>query len=160
MFVARFTGAAGELPGSVVAIDGAHAIVEVQDYGCGRAIRRPRRRFEARVLVRPAGTLSSPTTARRSILRGTIIDVAYRGRGYDHVFRCEAGILTGIFAPSRWPRGANVGIGIDPDSCVAYATVPDTAMDGVEGPTPLGITTAETGVVDVVATGLLAGETG
>ena len=30
LFVARFTGAAGELPGSVVAVDGAHVIVQVQ----------------------------------------------------------------------------------------------------------------------------------
>ena len=162
LFVARFTGAAGELPGSVVAIDGAHVIVQVQglrlrarnsgDLAVGSS---------ARVLVRPAGTrIVAADRLDESTLRGTIVDVAYRGRGYDHVLRCDAGILTGIFAPSRWSRGSNVGVGIDPDSCVAYATVPDTAIDGVERRTPLGITTAETGVVDVVGTGLLAHETG
>ncbi len=162
LFVARFTGAAGELPGSVVAKDGAHVIVQVQglrlrarnsgDLAVGSS---------ARVLVRPAGTrIVAADRLDESTLRGTIVDVAYRGRGYDHVFRCDAGILTGIFAPSRWSRGSNVGVGIDPDSCVAYATVPDTAIDGVERRTPLGITTAETGVVDVVGTGLLAHETG
>jgi ABC-type Fe3+/spermidine/putrescine transport system ATPase subunit len=162
LFVARFTGAAGELPGSVVAVDGAHVIVQVQglrlrarnsgDLAAGSS---------ARVLVRPAGTrIVADDGLDESILRGTIIDVAYRGRGYDHVFRCDAGVLTGVFASSKWPRGANVGIGIDPDSCVAYATVADSAIDRLEGQTPQGVPTAETEVVDVAGTGLLAHEGG
>jgi len=161
LFVARFTGAAGELPGSVVALDGTHVIVQVQGLRL-RARNSGALAVDsvARVLVRPAGTrIVADDRPDESALRGTIIDVAYRGRGYDHVFRCDAGILTGIFASSRWSRGSNVGVSIDPDSCIAYPPAPCAAIDEVEGQTPLGIPTVETGVLDVVGTGLIGHET-
>ena len=59
-----------------------------------------------------------------SALTGRVVDVAYRGRGYDHVVACAGGTLSSVFDANRWPRGAGLTIQIDPDGCVAY---PDDA---------------------------------
>jgi multiple sugar transport system ATP-binding protein len=54
LFVARFTGSAGELPGKVVAIDGGHAIVDVAGYSLRARYAAPLAAgIDVRVLVRP-----------------------------------------------------------------------------------------------------------
>ena len=60
-----------------------------------------------------------------------MIDVAYRGRGYDHVVACPGGTLSSVFDSHRWPRGSELTVGIDPDGCVAYPeTVSETGSVG------------------------------
>jgi hypothetical protein len=54
-----------------------------------------------------------------------VVDVAYRGRGYDHVVRCGDQMLTGIFDDRRYPRGAQVALELAPSGCVAYPADPD-----------------------------------
>ena len=121
-FVARFTGLAGELPGRVVAFDGPeHVLVDL----AGARVRawageRCRLGQHATVLVRPAAThLVDRLDVARGSLCGTVVDVAYRGRGYDHVVTCAAGLLTGVFAARRHERGAGVSIGFDTEGCIA-----------------------------------------
>ena len=76
---------------------------------------------QVRVLVRPAATRVLVETSSRDVtLSGKVVDVAYRGRGYDHVVACAGGTLSSVFDHSRWPRGAELTIQLDPDGCVAY----------------------------------------
>jgi iron(III) transport system ATP-binding protein len=60
--------------------------------------------------------VSAPTGG----LEGTVVDVAYRGRGYDHVVSCAGQILAGCFDAVRHPRGARVRVDLDAGGCVAY----------------------------------------
>lgn len=73
------------------------------------------------VLLRPAAvTLCAPEDPSAS-LRGTVVDSAFRGRGYDHVVRLPDGsLLSEIFAASSRGRNAAVGLHIDPDGCLTF----------------------------------------
>jgi ABC-type Fe3+/spermidine/putrescine transport system ATPase subunit len=123
LFVARFTGSAGDFPGTVAHIDSASVRVQVTDGQqlTARHTSALRIGSAVRVLVRPAGTrISRDLAAAGSSLRGTVIDVAYRGRGYDHVLELPGGTLSAVFDPERFERGAEVTVTIDPNACVAY----------------------------------------
>jgi iron(III) transport system ATP-binding protein len=49
---------------------------------------------------------------------GVIRDVAYNGRGYEHVVEVgEKATLTKVFAVDRFERGDNVKVLLDPQSC-------------------------------------------
>ena len=128
-FVARFTGIAGDLPGRVALIEGDDVVADVAG---GRLRCRAGGPITAgaavRLLVRPAATrLASVPGAAAGSLAGRVIDVAYRGRGYDHVVACEAGSLAAVFSPNRQPYGTNVVVEIDPAGCLAFidATTPE-----------------------------------
>jgi iron(III) transport system ATP-binding protein len=130
LFVARFTGSAGELAGHVVGVESGYAVIDV-------ASRRVRVRYAGsvmvgtmvRVLVRPAATrVLADGDVRANALPGTVVDVAYRGRGYEHVLACTGGSLAAVFDATRRPRGSEVSVGLDPDGCVAYAKAPDADM--------------------------------
>jgi iron(III) transport system ATP-binding protein len=61
-------------------------------------------------------------------LPGRVVDVAYRGHGYDHVIELADGTrLAGVYASDRRPRGETVRIGLDPAGCFAYVAA---ASDG------------------------------
>lgn len=146
-FVARFTGLAGELQGRVLtasspadgmaghARDGSvspeRELVRVllapssttarasellasctQPLSPGQAVQ---------VLVRPpAVTLTAPDDPAAT-LRGTILDSAFRGRGYDHVVRLPDGaLLSEIFAGHGHRREEVVGLRIDPAGCLTF----------------------------------------
>jgi ABC-type Fe3+/spermidine/putrescine transport system ATPase subunit len=123
LFVARFTGSAGELPGKVLAIDGGCAVIDVAGYCLRARYSGPLSAgLRVRVLVRPAATrVLADSMIADVALPGTVIDVAYRGRGYEHVVTCPGGILAAIFDARRWPRGSQLMVGLDPGGCVAYA---------------------------------------
>ncbi len=134
-FVARFTGISGELLGRVCRASGDKLVVEV----AGTTLRCQAGDQAAvgqsvRVLVRPAATAildADRPCSRRSdplpsegTLAGRVVDVAYRGRGYDHVVACEEGTLASVFGQRRWERGATVRISIAAQGCVAYGEAP------------------------------------
>jgi iron(III) transport system ATP-binding protein len=74
-----------------------------------------------RVLIRPAATgLLAAALRPDGSLLGRVVDVAYRGRGYDHVVECGAGTLTAVFDARRWDRGTPVTVTLDPLGCIAY----------------------------------------
>ena len=146
-FVARFTGAAGELPGRTVQ---AHddGLVRVR-VGSGSVLARPIRPVgrdtNVSVLVRPAATSLVPCAAgaapAASALRGVVADVAYRGRGYDHVVELEVGTLSAVHSSRACPRGETVQVQLDPQGCLAFATEPrcdtldlTTVTDDAVGP--------------------------
>ena len=52
---------------------------------------------------------------------GTVVDTAYRGRGYDHVVELPGGTrLTGIFDRNAHSRGTRVHLLLDPEGCFAF----------------------------------------
>src|SRR6185312_5924448 len=76
-----------------------------------------------RILIRPAATGFADAGAREAgggIVAGTVVDVAYRGRGYDHVVGCADSLLTSVFATRPRPRGAEVELALDPEGCNAF----------------------------------------
>ncbi len=121
-FVARFTGVAGEFPVTVVEACGPHHYEVALPFA-------PDERLEALALerfdpgdamslfVRAAGVSLMLAGNSRGV-HGTIVDVAFNGRGYEHVVRVGDGAtLSKIFAPTRFDRGCRVKVCFDASSC-------------------------------------------
>jgi iron(III) transport system ATP-binding protein len=127
-FVARFTGLSGEL--AVRADDrtaDADGTVEVEP--SGPLLRSCRARVsgghvpagDAVLLIRPTALALCGTHEGENHLAGTVTDVAFRGRGYEHAIDIPGhGRLTGIFAPVRSERGEPVGLRLDPTGCYLF----------------------------------------
>ncbi len=162
-FVARFTGLAGELPG-VVEQAAWRGACRVQVGGLAIGARQGTGTSLAggqrvRVLVRaasatiddgteghPAGLPPARGSAPSAIVPAIVSDVAFRGRGYDHVVEVEGGHrLTGIFHTRRIERATQVSLRIDASGCIAFP-------DGPAVPSALAGTGSGTG------TGTVAGE--
>lgn len=123
-FVARFTGLAGEVEGHLHqrTADG-HCTVTTE-----AGVLQARSRgvipigAKVRVLLR-----SAPLHLRRdcgvgSALRGSIVDVAFRGRGYDHVVAISGmGDLMGVFSEERWNRHDEVYVEVPLSGALAFA---------------------------------------
>jgi iron(III) transport system ATP-binding protein len=84
------------------------------------------------ILIRPAAvTLTAPDDPG-ACLHGTVLDSAFRGRGYDHVVRLPDGtLLSEIFAHDSHRREQAVGLRIDPDRCLTFAA--DAAVASSRG---------------------------
>ncbi len=118
-FVASFTGISGSFLGTVVEANG-HKV----EVALGK------RRLECRapaflkvgdaveVLVRPSAT--SFKDRNSNSLPATVLDVAYRGRGYEHVVECDFGVISSVFDSDSNARGSKVDIYIDPHHCLAF----------------------------------------
>jgi ABC-type Fe3+/spermidine/putrescine transport system ATPase subunit len=165
-FVARFTGLSGELQG-VVLERAEHDFVLV---GVGpwrlraRAAQGVAVGEGARVLIRPAATGFADgdgtaggdgVTGDRGgpepgpavgEVEGTMVDVAYRGRGYDHVIACGDGTLTSVFAVRPRVRGAAVRLTLDAAGCIAF---PLTSADEIRYDAELTTVTAGRASADV-----------
>lgn len=124
--IARFTGVAGECTGTAVDVQRGKVVMSLASGQLltGRAIGEHRIGGRSRLLIRPAST---SLTVRRpgeeaavNRLEAIVIDVAYRGRGYDHVVQCDAAMVSGIHAPTAYARGSRVTLRLDPDHCIAY----------------------------------------
>jgi len=118
-FVAAFTGTSGSFLGVVTETHGHHVQVTLG-----------KRRIECRtstslkvgdsveVLIRPSAT--SLSHHHSNSLPAIVLDVAYRGRGYEHVVECEFGVISSVFAAESTARGSRVEIYIDPHDCLAF----------------------------------------
>jgi ABC-type Fe3+/spermidine/putrescine transport system ATPase subunit len=118
-FVASFTGISGNFHGTVVEAKG-HKV----EVALGK------RRVECRapamlnvgdsveVLIRPSATSFKDRSSNS--LPATVLDVAYRGRGYEHVVECEFGVISSVFDADSSARGSKVDIYIDPLHCLAF----------------------------------------
>jgi len=140
-FVARFTGLAGELAGQLAGgptgsptaaraggADAAGAGAVLVRTAAGLVSAAATAGVAAaggavRVLIRPAAVTLAPAEPGDSgDPSGTVVDTAYRGRGYDHVVELPGGVrLTGIFDRAAHPRGTAVRLLLDPDGCFAFA---------------------------------------
>lgn len=122
-FVAQFTGVSGALGGGVVGRRGDHILVRCGGHQLAcRGAGELRNGDAVSLLIRPAATslVVSDDRVIAGALSGTVVDTAYRGRGYDHVVDCGNGRLTAVFDPNPWPRGSRCLVRIDPDGCTAF----------------------------------------
>jgi iron(III) transport system ATP-binding protein len=126
-FVARFTGLAGEFRADVRA-NGVAGTVELQipDF-VGRRPLRARAITElgsaptAVVSVRPTAISLCRHDADEHHAIGTVVDVAFRDRGYEHAIDIPGHPrLTGVLHEHRIDRGARVGVHFNVDGCLAY----------------------------------------
>ena len=147
-FVARFTGLSGELP---VQVRGRAADGTVEVELAGPAQARPfhaqaqpfhaqARPFRARgpslplgeaaalLMVRPTGVELCASHADEHHIAGTVADVAFRGRGYEHAIDIPGhGRLTSVFSDTRAERGERVGLRLDPRGCHLFSAGPEGA---------------------------------
>jgi iron(III) transport system ATP-binding protein len=121
-FVARFTGLAGAFRGHVKSVIDGLARVDVGgELITARAVQGLRVREEAEVLVRPSAVaFPSPGSEPRTVIRGSVLDRAYRGVGYDHVVDTALGRLTGVRHMDARSRGERCEVLLDPQSCFAF----------------------------------------
>lgn len=121
-FVARFTGVSGEF-----AVNNVREIsdkrVEVQlPFAPHMAIEATKSENspydkDPHLFVRAAGVRLMAESSQGGA-PGVIRDVAYNGRGYEHVVEVgENQTLTKVFDPERFDRGDNVKVVLDPQSC-------------------------------------------
>jgi iron(III) transport system ATP-binding protein len=137
-FVARFTGVAGELVGVAVRVEGGGGHVRVGELVVrARCIGEVQAGDAVRVVVRPAATAIVGAAAGHrprstaNVLHGVVTDVAYRGRGYDHVVSAGSCVLSAVYDAQAYPRGTEVAVVLDPDHCLAY-TDPTVDRDVLE----------------------------
>ncbi|MBR7833556.1 ABC transporter ATP-binding protein [Actinospica durhamensis] len=127
-FVACFTGLSGELEGTVLEHEGDFALTQVGPWRLRARSATPLARGSAvRVMIRPAATGFADGDAGvggavddHGVVEGTVVDVAYRGRGYDHVVACADGMLTSVFSVQPRTRGAQVKLALDAHGCNAF----------------------------------------
>ena len=125
-FVAQFTGLAGEIHGSVTSqlSNGNYLVttnggpVEARSHGhaeIGQAVK---------LLLRSAPIKLMHELNEAYDLRGKIVDVAFRGRGYDHVVDVDGcGHLLGIFSEFRWERETAVFVRVPAEAAMAFPTL-------------------------------------
>jgi ABC-type Fe3+/spermidine/putrescine transport system ATPase subunit len=136
LFVARFTGLAGELEVTVLGPGKAPGYVSVQPVGVGGA--RP---IDARIgggaggggalatptapallAVRPSAVRLCAPESTSAHLAGRVEDSAFRGRHYELVVDSPgARRLTGVVSERRVPRGTAVGVELDAAGCILFA---------------------------------------
>ncbi len=129
-FVARFTGLAGELGVRVRSVVDADGTVEVEPVGTALSARPMRARpangalaaGRAVLAIRPTAVQLCRPDGDEHQLVGTVADVAFRGRGYEHAVEVPGQPrLSGILAPLRAGRGETVGLRFDPAGCFVFA---------------------------------------
>ncbi|MDA8438230.1 MAG: ABC transporter ATP-binding protein [Propionibacterium sp.] len=133
-FVARFTGISGSLEATACSSASAGAEWVSVRLRRGELRARPMDGIDggARVtlLVRPDAALLTTDTDPRAITTGRVTDIAYRGRGYDHVVDLGEGRLTGVHDRQAHPRGSSVGVVLDPAGC--HATLDPGSSDPLD----------------------------
>ena len=126
-FVARFTGLAGSFQGVTASVRDGRAQVRVGENGltasAGHGVTRG---VAVEVMVRPTATrlecveVHGTRDGLRHRMPARVVDVAYRGRGYDHVVDTGHGLLTSVFDEHAWARGDQCLVAIDPAGMVAF----------------------------------------
>jgi len=124
-FVAHLTGLAGELPGRVVRpLGDGYARVAVSGAELDARTHDTVTPDEAvRLLVRPAAVQLLPPGDPAAPFTAIVRDVAFGGRGYEHVVELPDGHrLTGVFAPTRSERAARVGVALEASGCLIFGS--------------------------------------
>jgi ABC-type Fe3+/spermidine/putrescine transport system ATPase subunit len=141
-FVARFTGLAGELAVHVHGPStGRNLRVRLGDRLVeARAPRPLQRGVPAQLLVRPsAGALVASSDDGADLL-GVVRDVAFRGRGYEHVVDlADGGRLHSLFSESKWSRGEQVGVKLDAEQCLLLEPEPSVEPSDRADNAPLAV---------------------
>lgn len=119
-FVARFTGVAGEVPVRIVTEHEGRYEVSLDTPSGGRldavALERVSIGDSATMFVRANGvTMDAP----EATVSARVLDVAFTGRGYEHVVNLGDEItLSRIFSSRRFDRDSTVRLAFDAASCL------------------------------------------
>lgn len=151
-FVARFTGLAGELAVKIESFDHGAEIVEVKPL-TRSSVSTVRARVglgglttsNGTLMIRPASVHICSTTDESCHLLGTVADVAFRGRGYEHAVEIDGGTqINGIFSEFRVGRGESVGLHLDTAGCFVFSGIEQISRlaDVNESPEHVGIANA------------------
>jgi iron(III) transport system ATP-binding protein len=127
-FVARFTGLAGEFGVRILGRVGDNGSVEVESRELGFAHPLRARTLlpdplpeRALLAVRPTAVAICAPDGDGHQLRGTVADVAFRDRGYEHAVDVPgAARITSVLAEARVARGEAVGLRFDPAGCLVF----------------------------------------
>ncbi len=160
-FVARFTGLSAELPARIVgpARDSPDRIeVEVSSRSSVRSIQAQRGRIDVNdrdihVMIRPSAVrLCAPDYPDRQMI-GSVTDVAFRGRGYEHAVELAEGTtVTGVFDNRRFARGTPVGLTIESTGCMAFpAQQPSEAAEAKDPASPRADNDLQMGALGALA---------
>jgi iron(III) transport system ATP-binding protein len=120
-FVTRFTGISGEFVVASVH-DRTKEYVEVSLPFAPSHHLRARANDDGRLeslklFVRSSGVTLNAETHDQGV-GGEVVDVAFTGRGYEHVVSVgEGATLTKIFSTRRYERAANVKVSFEPSEC-------------------------------------------
>jgi len=110
-FVARFTGLAVELPVRLLERNGSTFLAD-------------RDTLKALLAIRPAAVRLCAPDGNQHHLVGTVADVAFRDRGYEHAIQLSNRTrVTGVYAPQRAGRGEVVGLTFEADGCLVFPHV-------------------------------------
>ncbi|MDE3065710.1 MAG: ABC transporter ATP-binding protein [Acidobacteriota bacterium] len=121
-FVARFTGVAGEFPVDRVRPCGEGRCEVALPFAPGERITALEPAAlaagaELALFVRSAGVSLTCAEDRRGVA-AQVLDVAFNGRGYEHVVSVGPGAtLSRVFAERRFDRASAVRVVLDPRSC-------------------------------------------
>jgi len=135
-FVARFTGLSGELAVRVRSADRGDGLVDVEAV-TPSAVRPLRARVgvhgaratHGTLMIRPTAVRICGTESDEHHLLGTVADVAFRGRGYEHAVELACGTqLSGVFSEGRVERGDIVGLRLDTVGCLVFPSGEATTM--------------------------------
>lgn len=135
-FVARFTGLAGSIPGTALDVRAETALIKVGEQVLSASVGAAFSAGSAvELMIRPTATaLEGMNESRESIgqaIPGRIIDVAYRGRGYDHVIETGHGILTSVFDERPWARGESCLVRIAASGTIAFPAASRVDPEGI-----------------------------
>jgi iron(III) transport system ATP-binding protein len=121
-FVARFTGIGGSFEGLAVGERAGLARVRIGDHELScKAADGVRPGGKVEVLVRPTATRIEPSASEHEEkIAGTVVDVAFRGRGYEHVIETPYGRLASVFNDRPSARGDTCSVRLDPEGCIAF----------------------------------------
>lgn len=129
-FVANFTGLSGEITASILKIGTNSIIVTIANIELELLIQcnqRLKLKDQVKILVRPSAIYF---VEPQQGLEATVVDVAFRGRGYDHVVSLAKGEhLIGIFSDVKYQRQSKVWIGLDPQGCILSLQNTETPID-------------------------------
>jgi iron(III) transport system ATP-binding protein len=141
LFVARFTGLAGELAVRVLSGDGGQRTVQVETTAFA-----PLRPIEARqsqsetvtgagvMAIRPTAVRLCDPDAGTAHLLAHVADTAFRGRHYELVVDLPAGKrLSGVLSERRVARGTPVGLQVDASGCVVFPEPQEGAGEAATG---------------------------
>lgn len=121
-FVARFTGVAGEFPVRVLRETGRGSVEVVLPFASGfvlgaSSVEPHRPDDKVSLFVRSVGVTLTGGDLDEGI-KGVVRDVAFNGRGYEHVVDVGEGFsLSKIYASSKFERGKDVKVCFNPSSC-------------------------------------------
>jgi iron(III) transport system ATP-binding protein len=138
-FVARFTGIAGQLVGRAIGRRAGFLLVRIGAQQIAvRDVGAIRDGDWVSVLVRPAATSLTVAWPDAAVgtLPGTVLDTAYRGRGYDHVIDYGHGTLTSVFDASAWTRGSTCNVKLAPEGCTAFPVTAHAVEAAAPTPSP------------------------